>query len=125
MIARLKLFLLPYKIFVLAAFALGIFMSVFLFNFILFIPFLPPLWVPFLTTLWILSVWLYKFGGRVSVVGGLIFLAMSPFLLIFKKAPIAEKSAIWVYMFLAVGIGQLLMDCLRQERRGAENKEHD
>jgi len=30
--------------------------------------------------------------------------------LILKKEPIAEKAAIWAYMFLVVGVGQLLKE---------------
>jgi hypothetical protein len=60
--------------------------------------------VLFLTGLWILAVRHYKFEGRVSIAIALFFLTLCPFLLIFKKEPIAEKAAIWAYMFLVVGV---------------------
>jgi len=60
----------------------------------------------FLTGLWILAVKFYKFKGRVSVGVALGFLVLCPFLLILKKEAIAEKAAIWVYMFLVVGVIQ-------------------
>jgi len=76
----------------------------------------------FLTGLWILTVWLNHFEGRISIAGGLIFLAMCPFLLIFGKEAIAEKSAIWAYMFLAVGVGQMIVEYIREERRNARGQ---
>jgi len=70
----------------------------------------------FLTGLWILTVKLYKFEGRVSVGVALGFLVLCPFLLILKKEAIAEKAAIWAYMFLVVGIIQMLIE-VRKEKR--------
>jgi len=63
-----------------------------------------------LTGLWIYSIRLYKFEGRVSIAGALFFLALCPFLLIFKMDGIAEKAAIWAYMFLVVGVGQMFLE---------------
>jgi len=70
----------------------------------------------FLTGLWILAVKLYKFEGRVSVGMALGFLVLCPFLLILKKEAIAEKAAIWTYMFLVVGVIQMLIE-VRKEKR--------
>jgi len=76
----------------------------------------------FLTGLWILTVWLNHFEGRISVAGGLLFLATCPFLLIFGKAAIAEKFAIWAYMFLVVGIGQMIIEYVKEERRNTRGQ---
>lgn len=76
----------------------------------------------FLTGLWILSVYRYKFEGRVSIAGGLIFLTMCPFLLIFKKDLVAEKAAVWAYMFLVVGVVQLFVEYLKEERKDAKKE---
>lgn len=76
----------------------------------------------FLTGLWLLCIWLYKFEGRVSVVGALGFLTMCPFLLIFRKGAIAEKSAIWVYVFLIIGTGQTFAEYLKEKTKGAKKK---
>jgi len=70
----------------------------------------------FLTGLWILVVRLYKFEGRVSVAVALGFLILCPFLLIFKKEAIAEKAAIWVYMFLVVGVIQMFIEVKKEKR---------
>ena len=70
----------------------------------------------FLTGLWILAVKFYKFKGRVSVGVALGFLVLCPFLLILKKEAIAEKAAIWMYMFLVVGVIQMLIE-VRKEKR--------
>ncbi|MBU2592607.1 hypothetical protein KKD61_04070, partial [Patescibacteria group bacterium] len=45
----------------------------------------------------------FKFKSRFSIAVALFFLALCPFLLIFKMDSIAEKAAIWAYMFLVVG----------------------
>jgi len=101
---KVKMSLVHYKHFLLGVCAFGIFIDIFLFNFA------SDLITLFLIGLWILSVWLYKFEGRVSVAGALAFSVICPFLLILKKEPIAEKAAIWAYMFLVVGVGQLLKE---------------
>lgn len=72
--------------------------------------------VLFLIVFWILSVKLYKFGGRDSVKVALGFLVLCPILLIFNKEAIAEKAAIWVYMFLVVGVIQMMIE-VRKEKR--------
>lgn len=56
--------------------------------------------------LWVWVVWHYEFKGEVSASGALVFLIMCPFLLILKKELIAEKAAIWAYMFLLICVIQ-------------------
>lgn len=63
-----------------------------------------------LTFFWVVSIWLCSFKGSISIAGGLMFLAMSPILLIFKTGQIAEKTAVWAYMFLLVGTIQLFVE---------------
>jgi len=70
----------------------------------------------FLMGLWILTIKLYKFEGKVSLGVALGFLVLCPFLLILKKEAIAEKAAIWTYMFLVVGVIQMLIE-VRKEKR--------
>ena len=72
----------------------------------------------FLTGLWIWSIRIFKFNGRVSIASTLVFLLMCPFLLILNKELIAEKSAIWAYMFLAVGVVQEFVENMRESRKG-------
>ncbi len=70
-----------------------------------------------LTGMWIGAVIGWRLEGRFSILGALIFLTMCPFLLILKKDPIAEKAAIWAYMFLVVGVIQQLIE-LKKEPEG-------
>jgi len=116
---RLKKFLEKYKqslllrnkFWILLLTGVGIFIDIFIFD---------PTWdlvILFLTGLWILVIWLYKFEGKVSLAGGLVFLSLCPFLLIFKKEAIAEKAAIWAYMFLVVGVVQEFIEYLRENRK--------
>lgn len=108
---KVKMSLVHYKHFLLGACTLGIFIDIFLFT-----P-TADLVILFLTGLWVLTVWLYKFEGRVSIAGALVFLAMCPFLLIFKKELIAEKAAIWTYMFLVIGVAQEFIEYLGENRK--------
>jgi len=77
----------------------------------------------FLTVLWILSVYRYKFEGRISVGLALGFLILCPFLLIFKKELIAEKSAIWAYLFLVVGVVQLFIENFKKEKESVQKED--
>lgn len=82
---------------------LGILGDIFVLNFS------SDLVILFLTGLWVWSVRRYQFEGRISIGGGLVFLIMCPLLLISKENPIAEKAAIWAYMFLLIGTIQLFI----------------
>ena len=107
---RLRSVLSAYKHLVLLISVIGILIDIFVFDFT------SDLIILFLTGLWVLVVWLYKFEGRVSIGIALGFLVLCPFLLIFNKEPIAEKAAIWAYMFLVVGVIQQIIE-YRRERR--------
>jgi len=73
--------------------------------------------------LWVLNIWLYKFEGRVSIGLALGFLTLCPFLLIFKKDLIAEKAAVWVYMFLVVGVIQLFIENFKKEKESVRKED--
>lgn len=74
-------------------------------------------WVIFgLTVVWIGAVVGWRLEGRFSVAGALIFLLMCPFLLILKKESVAEKAAIWAYMFLVVGVVQQLIEIKKKPK---------
>ena len=76
-----------------------------------------------LTGLWILSVYRFKFKGRVSIGLALGFLILCPFLLIFKKELIAEKVAIWAYLFLVVGVIQLFIEYFKEGKENVQKKD--
>jgi hypothetical protein len=40
--------------------------------------------------------------------------------LIFKKDPVAEKAAIWAYMFLVVGTIQMFVEFAKEEKKNVE-----
>lgn len=56
----------------------------------------------------------FRFNGKFSLACSLIFLTMCPFLLILKKEQIAEKTAIWTYVFLVVGVVQTAWESRRR-----------
>jgi len=108
--------LLAHKRAVLFLSIIGILIDIFILSFISNLVFLA------LTGLWIGAVIGWKMEGRLSIAGALIFLTMCPFLLIFKKDAIAEKAAIWAYMFLAVGVVQQLIEFKKKPKNLANFK---
>jgi len=105
---RIRNFLNKYKHGILLLTGVGIFINIFLFL---------PIWdllILLLIGLWIISIWLYKFEGRVSVFSGIIFLSLCPFLLLFGQELIAEKSAVWFFMFLLVGVIQMIFEYIKE-----------
>lgn len=64
----------------------------------------------------------FKFESRFSIAIALFFLALCPFLLIFKMDSVAEKAAIWAYMFLVVGVGQMFLEYRREAKDGQLNE---
>ncbi|MEA2020148.1 MAG: hypothetical protein U9M98_00255 [Patescibacteria group bacterium] len=104
----------PFRYYLLAFTALGIFVDTFFFDFT------SDLVILFFIFLWIMASWLFSFEGRVSVGVGLGFLVLCPFLLIFKADFIAEKAAVWAYMFLLVGVVHEIIE-FREERTQEAN----
>ena len=97
---KIKNLLLPYRIFILLASVFGVLAHLF------FLSFISDLKLLFLTVLWILSIWLYKLESRVSIAASLIFLTVCPFLLILGKETMVEKTTVWFYIFLVIGVSQ-------------------
>jgi len=62
-----------------------------------------------ITLLWIISVWKLKLNSSLSFKLALLLLVLSFFFLLFAQQSIAEKTALWSYMFLAVGAIQQLI----------------
>lgn len=90
---------------------LGILIDIFIFKFT------SDMVILVLVGFWIWSIWSFKLESRVSIGFALAFLILCPFLLIFKKDPIAEKSAIWAYMFLVVGVIQMFIEYKKHGER--------
>ena len=62
------------------------------------------------TILWMLGATAYALESRISFGVALIFLIFCPFLLSANMDWVAEKSAVWSYMFLAVGTFQAMIE---------------
>lgn len=110
-LSKIKFTLPTYKYIVLFLSVLGIVMDIFLIGYFIF-----DLIILFLIGLWVLSVWLCGFESKISIGGGLVLLIICPFWLIFDQELIAEKFAIWAYMFLVVGVGQMFIEYLKEEK---------
>lgn len=100
------------RIVLLLFFIIGVFTNIFVLSFT------SDLMILSLIGSLILLVYRYKLKGELSLSGGLIFLTTCPFLLIFEEEVIAEKVAVWAYVFLAVGITQTLVKNIKEEKRG-------
>jgi len=89
---------------------LGIIIDIFIFNFF------SDLIVLLLSILLMVTIRLRRIKGNIVVTGGLIFLFLCSFLSIFETKPLmVEKVAIWAYVFLAIGSGQLFFKSLKHE----------
>jgi len=110
MFKKISSFLNKYRFLILIFCGVGILFDIF------FLKLTSDFLIFFLMGLWVLAVRYYKFEGRVSVGVALGFLVLCPLLLILKKEAIAEKAAIWAYMFLVVGVIQMLIE-VRKEKR--------
>lgn len=101
---QLSKFLLTNNYFWLILTVYGIFFDIFIFkltsDFLIFL----------LLCLLIILIIRFKFKGRLSVGLALGFLILCPLLIIIKKELIAEKTAIWAYIFLAIGTIQLFLE---------------
>ena len=113
---KIKNFLEGYKVWILVFTGVNILFDIFVLKFT------SDLLILFLTGLWILLVCLFKFKSDVSISLALGFLILCPFLLILGKESIAEKSAIWAYMFLLVGAIQMIIEYIREERKNAKKE---
>lgn len=69
------------------------------------------------TCLWILVIILFKFKSKITIIGVLLFLVLTPILLVMKKDFLAEKTANWAYMFLLVGVIQLVWESRKEDFR--------
>lgn len=67
------------------------------------------------TFLWILGVAAYRLESRHSFGAALLFLVFCPFLLSANMEWVAEKSAVWAYMFLAVGTFHAMFELKAEE----------
>jgi len=83
---------------------LGIFVYIFILDFS------SGLVILFLTASWVYVIQQYRFNGKFSVAGSFIFLMICPLLLIFDEKLIAEKAAIWAYIFLSLGVIQIVWE---------------
>lgn len=63
-----------------------------------------------LTLFWILTVLGFRLESRFSILGTLIFLLSAAFFLMIRLQAVAEKLAVWAYLFLVVGIVQRLIE---------------
>lgn len=63
--------------------------------------------IMFLTLVWVLVINLFRFKSMITIIPAIIFLTITPFLLIVNSNFKADKFATWAYMFLLVGVIQL------------------
>jgi len=77
-----------------------------------------------LSVLLIVAIRLNQLKGKIIVSGGLILLVICPFLLNFKTKPLMiGKTALWIYVFLIIGTGQMFIEYLKDERKSGARTE--
>jgi len=63
-----------------------------------------------LLIVWLTTVYLFKFKGEISIKIALVLLPFCPYFLSRKMNFLAEKVAVWVFLFLAVGVIQFVFE---------------
>lgn len=69
-----------------------------------------------LSVIWIYIITKSDIDSRVSFIIALFFLTLCPFLLLFTLRNIAEKAAIWAFMFLLIGVVQQMWEIRKGKR---------
>lgn len=64
----------------------------------------------FLTLIWVLTIRMFKFKGELSVKIALLLLVLCPYYLGRNQNFMAEKIAVWVFLFLVVGVLQIIWE---------------
>lgn len=82
---------------------------------ILFLPKINDLTVMVICAIWILLTIAYRFSSKKSFLGALFFLSLCPLLLISGMQSVAEKAAIWAYMFMIIGTIHMLVEIKTEE----------
>jgi hypothetical protein len=70
---------------------------------ILFIPKTNDFVVSAVCAMWILLIYSYRFSSQKSFILTLFFMSLCPLLLISNMQQVAEKTAVWAYVFMTVG----------------------
>lgn len=83
---------------------------------ILFISDISEVAVVILLSVWVLFILYLKMESRANFVVAIVLLALCPFLLMLSKEVIAEKAAMWAYLFLVVGVLQMLLEVRRDSK---------
>lgn len=97
-------FLKQSRYFLFLVFSIGFLVDIFVFKTI------SDLFILFLIILWTGTVIGFRLESRFSILTGIIFLITSCLFLLVKAETIAQKLAIWAYMFLVFGIIQQLVE---------------
>ena len=69
-----------------------------------------------IAVLWIAGLKIARLEGRFSILTGLVFLMIACLFLIIKIEFVAEKAAVWAFIFLSIGIFQQLKEYKTKSR---------
>jgi len=76
-----------------------------------------------LVILYAFLIFYFKIKGEIFIRTAFLFLILCPFLLSSGNEPAAEKVGIWAYVFLSIGIIQIVFKYIKMGKRNAKNKE--
>lgn len=67
--------------------------------------------------LWIITIIIYRVEPRLNLLLSLVFLSVTPFILLLENGMgiLAEKTAIWAYLFLSIGLIQIIFSRFKQK----------
>lgn len=75
-----------------------------------------------IVALWVFMLNLFKFNSRVSYIIAFCLLLLCPLLLIINLQTIAEKAALWSYMFLLVGVVHQMLEIRKVPNKHLKTK---
>ena len=70
-----------------------------------------------LCMVWVLLVVAHRYTSQKSFVGALLFLTLTPLLLVSNMEPVAEKAATWAYILVILGTVQTLIEVYFEESK--------
>ncbi len=95
---RIKNFLNQHRNYLLLITVLGVWIDIFLLGSF------TDLITLILIGLWILVIWLYHVRGRVLAIPATVFLILSPLFSNKGEEAIADRMAVWIFIFLILGV---------------------
>lgn len=112
MISQTKHLISKYRFYIFSLTIFGVLIDIF------FLDFYSDLLDLFLLLFWIISIINYKFKSSISGIIAIVFVTLTPLLLLINEKNKAEKAAVWAFFFLTVVVLQQIKISLTGKYNG-------